>query len=166
MPGLGEDGATLRRWRLARGWSVPRTARELIKAAGVIGEPVATLTGLRHMINSWERAASRPSETYLLLYLRVFAEEARSLPHPDGVVPPPVEPADLAGQARRRAAAVPGVADIDALEAAALNGHGSAAARAEIRALGAEARHLRKRMDELDARLAVLLGDEPPGGRR
>lgn len=166
MPGFGEDGATLRRWRLARGWSVPRTARELIKAARVIGEPVATLTGLRHMINSWERSASRPSETYRLLYLRVFAEEARSLPHPDGVVPPPGEPADLAGQARRRAAAVPGVADIDALEAAALDGQGSAAARAEIRALAAEARHLRQRMDELDARLAVLLGDEPRRGRR
>lgn len=160
MPGSGEDGATLRRWRVARGWSVPRTARELIKAARIIGEPVATFTGLRHMINSWERSASRPSETYWLLYLRVFAEEARSLPHPDGAVPP----ADLAQQARRRAAAVPGVADIDALEAAALDGRDSAAARAQIGALAAEARYLRKRMDELDARLVVLLGDEPAGG--
>ena len=166
MPDLREDGATLRRWRLARGWSVPRTARELIRAARVIGEPVATFTGLRHMINSWERSASRPSETYRLLYLRVFAEEARSLPHPDGVVLPPGGTADLVGQARRRAAAVPGVADIDAMEAAALDGQGSAAARAEIHALAAEARHLRQRMDELDARLTVLLGDGPHRGRR
>ena len=165
MPDLREDGATLRRWRLARGWSVPRTARELIRAARVIGEPVATFTGLRHMINSWERSASRPSETYRLLYLRVFAEEARSLPPPGGVVPPPGGPADLVGQARRRAAAVPGVADIDAMEAAALDGQGPAA-RAEIHALAAEARQLRQRMDELDARLTVLLGDEPHRGRR
>jgi transcriptional regulator with XRE-family HTH domain len=158
MSGVEEDGAALRRWRLARGWSVPRTARELIKAARVIEEPVATFTGLRHMINSWERSASQPSETYRLLYLRVFAEEAP-------LVAPPGELADLAGQARRRAAAVPGVADIEALEAAALDGQGSTAARAEIRALAAEARHLRQRMDELDARLAVLLGDERPRGR-
>jgi transcriptional regulator with XRE-family HTH domain len=166
MGGLEEDGATLRRWRLARGWSVPRTARELIKAARVIEEPVATFTGLRHMINSWERCASQPSETYRLLYLRVFAEEARSLPDQDGLAPPPGEPANLAGQARRRAAAVPGVSDIDELEAAALDGQGSDAARAEIRTLAAEARQLRQRMDELDARLAVLLGDKPLGGRR
>src|SRR5215472_9478561 len=65
------DGATLRRWRLSRRWDVPRLAREFIKAAD---EPLATVRGLTHMINAWERGARRPSERYWLLYLRVFPE--------------------------------------------------------------------------------------------
>lgn len=65
------DGATLRRWRLSRRWDVSRLAREFIKAAD---EPLATLRGLTHMINAWERGVRRPSERYWLLYLRVFAE--------------------------------------------------------------------------------------------
>lgn len=65
------DGATLRRWRLSRGWDVSRLAREFIKAAD---EPLATLRGLMHMINAWERDARRPSERYWLLYFRVFPE--------------------------------------------------------------------------------------------
>ena len=65
------DGATLRRWRLSRRWDVSRLAREFIKAAD---EPLATLHGLTHMINAWERGARRPSERYWLLYLRVFPE--------------------------------------------------------------------------------------------
>lgn len=67
------DGATLRRWRLSRRWDVSRLAREFIKAAD---EPLATLRGLTHMINAWERGARRPSERYWLLYLRVFPEHA------------------------------------------------------------------------------------------
>src|SRR5215472_4366414 len=55
------DGATLRRWRLSRRWDVPRLAREFIKAAD---EPLATVRGLTHMINAWERGARRPSERY------------------------------------------------------------------------------------------------------
>jgi len=65
------DGATLRRWRLSRRWDVPRLAREFITAAD---EPLATLRGLTHMINAWERGARRPSERYWLLYLRLFPE--------------------------------------------------------------------------------------------
>lgn len=65
------DGATLRRWRLSRRWDVSRLAREFITAAD---EPLATLRGLTHMINAWERGARRPSERYWLLYLRVFPE--------------------------------------------------------------------------------------------
>jgi len=65
------DGATLRRWRVSRRWDVPRLAREFIAAAD---EPLATLRGLTHMINAWERGARQPSERYWLLYLRVFPE--------------------------------------------------------------------------------------------
>ena len=65
------DGATLRRWRLHRKWDVARLAREFIAAAD---EPLATLRGLMHMINAWERGARRPSERYWLLYLQVFPE--------------------------------------------------------------------------------------------
>ena len=52
------DGATLRRWRLSRRWDVSRLAREFIKAAD---EPLATVRGLMHMINAWERGARRPA---------------------------------------------------------------------------------------------------------
>jgi hypothetical protein len=69
------DGAQLRRWRLSRRWDVSRLAREFIEAAD---EPLATLRGLKHMINAWERGARRPSERYWLLYLRVFPECANA----------------------------------------------------------------------------------------
>lgn len=65
------DGAQLRRWRLSRRWDISRLAREFIEAAD---EPLATLRGLKHMINAWERGARRPSERYWLLYVRVFPE--------------------------------------------------------------------------------------------
>ena len=65
------DGAELRRWRLSRRWDISRLAREFIAAAD---EPLATLRGLKHMINAWERGARRPSERYWLLYLRLFPE--------------------------------------------------------------------------------------------
>lgn len=71
------DGATLRRWRLSRRWDVSRLAREFIKAAD---EPLATLRGLTHMINAWERGVRRPSERYWLLYLQVFADCASGEP--------------------------------------------------------------------------------------
>ena len=65
------DGAKLRGWRLSRRWDVSRLAREFIAAAD---EPLATVRGLTHMINAWERGDRRPSERYWLLYLRVFPE--------------------------------------------------------------------------------------------
>lgn len=68
------DGAKLRRWRLSRRWDVSRLAREFIAAAD---EPLATVRGLTHMINAWERGDRKPSERYWLLYLRVFPECAK-----------------------------------------------------------------------------------------
>src|SRR6202020_3653614 len=65
------DGVKLRRWRLSRRGDVSRLAREFIAAAD---EPLATVRGLTHMINAWERGDRRPSERYWLLYLRVFPE--------------------------------------------------------------------------------------------
>jgi hypothetical protein len=65
------DGAELRRWRLSRRWDISRLAREFIAAAD---EPLATVRGLKLMINAWERGARRPSERYWLLYLRLFPE--------------------------------------------------------------------------------------------
>ncbi|HUC25632.1 MAG TPA: hypothetical protein VMA73_23245 [Streptosporangiaceae bacterium] len=65
------DGATLRQWRLSRRWDVSRLAREIITAAD---EPLASVRGLTHMINAWERGARRPSERYWLLYLQIFPE--------------------------------------------------------------------------------------------
>jgi hypothetical protein len=65
------DGAKLRGWRLSRRWDVSRLAREFIAAAD---EPLATVRGLTHMINAWERGDRKPSERYWLLYLRVFPE--------------------------------------------------------------------------------------------
>jgi hypothetical protein len=73
------DGAELRRWRLSRRWDISRLAREFIAAAD---EPLATVCGLKHMINAWERGARRPSERYWLLYLRVFPEWANGEPRP------------------------------------------------------------------------------------
>ena len=87
------DGAKLRRWRLSRRWDVSRLAREFIAAAD---EPLATVRGLTHMINAWERGDRRPSERYWLLYLRVFPEcasvetaagsnESEDQPRPDEI---------------------------------------------------------------------------------
>jgi hypothetical protein len=70
------DGAKLRRWRLSRRWDVSRLAREFIAAAD---EPLATVRGLTHMINAWERGDRRPSERYWLLYLRLFPECAKDV---------------------------------------------------------------------------------------
>lgn len=103
------DGATLRQWRLSRRWDVSRLAREFIKAAD---EPLATLRGLRHMINAWERGARRPSERYWLLYLRVFPECAIGIAGSDAMEPatpsptPSPAPSQDAGDVRALAATV------------------------------------------------------------
>lgn len=94
------DGATLRRWRLSRRWDVSRLAREFIAAAD---EPLATVRGLTHMINAWERGARRPSERYWLLYLRVFPECAAGVTANGGArgsaaEAPPLAPAGGADQ--------------------------------------------------------------------
>ena len=66
-------GEKLRRWREAKGWDVPRMARELRKAARDTGEDVAAHHGLVKMIPQWERGDRAPRERYRLLYLKVFA---------------------------------------------------------------------------------------------
>jgi transcriptional regulator with XRE-family HTH domain len=67
-------GETLRLWREAKGWDVPRMARELRKVAKDSGEDVAAHHGLVKMIPQWERGGRVPRERYRLLYLKVFAD--------------------------------------------------------------------------------------------
>lgn len=140
------DGATLRRWRLSRRWDVPRLAREFIKAAD---EPLATVRGLTHMINAWERGARRPSERYWLLYLQVFPECV------DG------EPANGAEEARTLA----GISEITAIDAATLSLAGNMEL-GDIRALAARLRALEQQIAGLTRSLEELSRDEHPGGQR
>src|SRR5579871_564008 len=72
---------TLRRWREAQGWDVPRMARELRKAAKVSGEDVAAHHGLVKMIPQWERGNRAPRERYRLLYVKIFKEALGDLSH-------------------------------------------------------------------------------------
>jgi hypothetical protein len=136
------DGATLRRWRLSRRWDVSRLAREFIKAAD---EPLATLRGLTHMINAWERGARRPSERYWLLYLRVFPECANA----DAAIGEPKEAGALAAE-------LPGTAEIDAVEAAPQT---SSADQGDIRALAATVKSLEQQVAGLSRRVEELSGD-------
>ena len=69
-------GETLRRWREAKGWDVPRMARELRKVAKDSGEDVAAHHGLVKMIPQWERGGRVPRERYRLLYLKIFADRS------------------------------------------------------------------------------------------
>jgi hypothetical protein len=131
------DGATLRRWRLSRRWDVSRLAREFIKAAD---EPLATLRGLMHMINAWERGARRPSERYWLLYLRVFSEYANG---------------EAAEGGPEEAGALPGTAEINAMEAAPFR-LASTVAQGDIRALAATVRALERQIAGLSRRVEEL----------
>jgi tetratricopeptide (TPR) repeat protein len=72
------DGGTLRQWRRAREWDVPRLARELRKAAG--GDSMPAHDSLITMIWRWEREGMNTgrarSERYELLYRKLgFAED-------------------------------------------------------------------------------------------
>jgi hypothetical protein len=131
------DGGTLRRWRLSRRWDVSRLAREFITVAD---EPLATVRGLTHMINAWERGARKPSERYWLLYLRIFPERANS------------ETA-IAGQAE--AGALPHTNGIDAVEAATFTPARSAE-QGDIRALAATVKALEQQIAGLSRRLDEL----------
>jgi hypothetical protein len=144
------DGPTLRRWRLSRRWDVSRLARELIKAAD---EPLATLRGLMHMINAWERGARRPSERYWLLYLRVFPERAGGEAAKAGLE----EAGALAGE-------LSGTAEIDAMEAAPVDS-ASGADQGDIRALAATVKALEQQIAGLSRRVAELSGDEQDEGQ-
>jgi len=146
------DGATLRRWRLSRRWDVSRLAREFIKAAD---EPLATVRGLTHMINAWERGARRPSERYWLLYLRVFPECAEGQPAKAGL-----EEAD-ASQAEE---ALPGATQMDTLDPAPASS-ASSVDQGAIRTLAETVKALEQQVAGLSKRLEELSGDEHDEGQ-
>ena len=139
------DGAELRRWRLSRRWDISRLARELIAVAD---EPLATVRGLKHMINAWERGARRPSERYWLLYLRLFPECANGEPASgDG-------PKQLGGLPRSAESATRGTAS-----SSSAPGQDSADPQ-DIRALAATVRALEQRIAGLSRRMDELSRDE------
>jgi transcriptional regulator with XRE-family HTH domain len=153
-------GEKLRRWREAKGWDVPRMARELRKAARDSGEDAAAHHGLVKMIPQWERGDRVPRERYRLLYLKVFAgalgdlSQGMALGH---------DVALRLAEVRSRAARLPGPDEIKALEGAALAKPRSTMTPAEIRALAADAiAHLHEIVDKL-AELSALLGDDQGG---
>jgi hypothetical protein len=131
------DGPTLRRWRLSRRWDVSRLAREFVAAAD---EPLATLRGLMHMINAWERGVRRPSERYWLLYLRVFPECAIG-ETPNG---------DL-----KAAEALASTAETDAMGAVTLSSADGVDPK-DFRALAATVRVLEQQIARLTTRLEEL----------
>jgi hypothetical protein len=129
------DGAELRRWRLSRRWDISRLAREFIAAAD---EPLATVRGLMHMINAWERGARRPSERYWLLYLRVFPERANGdTAFGDG----PEQPGSQFGNDETEARGI------------ALSSSAHSADPQDIRALAATVRALEQRIAGLSRRM-------------
>jgi hypothetical protein len=144
------DGATLRRWRLSRRWDVSRLAREFVSAAD---EPLATLRGLTHMINAWERGARRPSERYWLLYLRVFPECVNGETANGG----PTGAGALAGE-------LPGTGEINSMEAAPLSSESSVDPR-YVRALAATVRAMEQQIAGLSRRLDELSRDEHGEGQ-
>ena len=156
-------GENLRWWREAKGWDVPRMARELRKAARDSGEDVAAHHGLVKMIPQWERGDRVPRERYRLLYLKVFAgalgdlSQGMALGH---------DVALRMAEVRSRAARLPGPDEIKSLEGEALAKPGITMTPAEIRALAAEAiDHLHEVADKL-AELSALLGDGHGGEDR
>jgi len=138
------DGATLRRWRLSRRWDVSRLAREFIKAAD---EPLATVRGLTHMINAWERDARRPSERYWLLYLRVFPERADGQPAKAGLEE-----------------ALPVTTELDTMDPAPLSS-ASSVDQGDIRTLAATVKALEQQVAGLSKRVEELSGDEHDEGQ-
>lgn len=69
MTGIG--GGALRTWRRSCGWSVPKTAQELRRAARELGVRVAAIDGLIRMIYAWERGDHKLTERYELLYRKL-----------------------------------------------------------------------------------------------
>ena len=153
-------GETLRRWREAKGWDVPRMARELRKVARDSGEDVAAHHGLVKMIPQWERGSRAPRERYRLLYLRVFTDIA------GGMAPGLAAGTELAlrlAAVRARAASLPGPDQVRTLEAAALAKPRRTMTAAEIRALAAESiASLHEVVGNL-AELSALLDDDEGG---
>lgn len=149
-------GETLRLWREAKGWDVPRMARELRKVAKDSGEDVAAHHGLVKMIPQWERGGRVPRERYRLLYLKIFTDTLGDLSRGMDAVP-------RLAEVRSRAAHLPRPDEIRALEGAALAKPREVMSPAEIRALAAEAiAHLHEVAGKL-AELSALLGDDEAG---
>jgi hypothetical protein len=151
---------TLRQWREAKGWDVPRMARELRKAARDTGEDVAAHHGLVKMIPQWERGNRAPRERYRLLYLKVFADIAGDL-SPGVAVG--TELAVRLAAVRARAASLPGPGQIRTLEAAALAKPRQTMTPAEIRTLAAESIAQLHEVAGKLAELSALLGDDEAG---
>jgi transcriptional regulator with XRE-family HTH domain len=149
-------GETLRLWREAKGWDVPRMARELRKVAKDSGEDVAAHHGLVKMIPQWERGGRVPRERYRLLYLKIFTDTLGDLSRGmDAVL--------RLAEVRSRAAHLPRPDEIRALEGAALAKPREVMSPAEIRALAAEAiAHLHEVASKLEE-LSALLGDDEAG---
>jgi hypothetical protein len=139
------DGATLRRWRRSRRWDVSRLAREFITVAD---EPLATVRGLTHMINAWERGARKPSERYWLLYLRIFPERAN---------------AETAIGTLTQAEALPRLTEINKMEAPASTSARSADT-GDIRALAATVKSLEQQIAGLSRRLDDLFRSQHGDG--
>jgi transcriptional regulator with XRE-family HTH domain len=151
---------TLRQWREARGWDVPRMARELRQAARDTGEDVAAHHGLVKMIPQWERGNRAPRERYRLLYLKIFQDMA------SGLSPGMAFGAEWALQlaaVRSRAAGLPGPDEVRALEAAALARPRETMTPAEIRAMAAESIASLHEVARKLAELSALLGDDEAG---
>ena len=154
---------TLRQWREAKGWDVPRMARELRNAARDTGEDVAAHHGLVKMIPQWERGARAPRERYRLLYLKLFADIA------GGLSPGMAVGAEVAlrlAAVRARAASLPGPDQVRALEAAALAKPRRTMRPTEIRALAAESIASLQEVAGKLAELSALLGDDEAGEGR
>jgi transcriptional regulator with XRE-family HTH domain len=153
-------GEQLRVWRQAKGWDVPRMARELRKIAKDSGEDVAAHHGLVKMIPQWERGNRAPRERYQLLYLKVFKDMAGDM---SAGLAFGAEFAVRLAAVRSRAANLPGPDQIRALEAAALAKPRETMTPAEIRALAAEAIAQLHEVAGKLAELSALLGDDQPG---
>jgi tetratricopeptide (TPR) repeat protein len=72
------DAETLREWRRARGWDVPKMARQLRQASN---EPIAAHEGLVRMIRAWERGEHQLSGRYELLYAAALGVSPQELHH-------------------------------------------------------------------------------------
>ena len=117
------------------------TSRGLPVSSSKLPEPLATLRGLMHMINAWERGARRPSERYWLLYLRVFSECANG--------------ETAIGGPTAAGARLPRTGDINAMEAAAVTSPRSVDP-GDIRALAATVKALEQQIAGLSRRLDEL----------
>ncbi|MFJ9035696.1 hypothetical protein ACIRF8_03785 [Streptomyces sp. NPDC102406] len=75
--------ATLKRLRLARGWSLAETARAVIDAAARLGQPLdSTVASVQRSVARWEsgKAPILPGERYQLLLAHLYARDVAGQP--------------------------------------------------------------------------------------